>query len=93
VPLHELPHIWWPQFLSQGLQRGKTDIILITDAIVRVPHDMEQSFLAWKKREQVRCITMVLGGRAGDLVKVSDEVFELSRLGLDQEAVQRCLSL
>lgn len=54
---------------------------------------MEKAFLEWKKAEQVRAITIVLGGKAGDLAKVSDEVYEVDSLGLEQECIQKGLSI
>jgi uncharacterized protein with von Willebrand factor type A (vWA) domain len=93
VPIKELPETYWPEFIKQGMKRGKTDIHIITDAIVSLPTEMEEKFLAWKKAEKARVITMVLGGEAGDLARVSDEVYEQMSLGLDQDGIQRSLSI
>lgn len=93
VPVHELPMVWWPEFVKQGMQRGKSDLFLITDARVQLPLAMERNFLAWKKAEQVKTFTICIGNRPGDLARVSDEIHEVGRLGLDVKAVQRCLSL
>ena len=102
IPLEQLPNQWWDEFVSQGMKRGKTDLILVTDAIVRIPELMERNFNNWKQRDKVRCITLVLDqhgywtygdSKGGDLNKVSDEVHMLKKLDLEQEAVQQCLSI
>lgn len=93
VPLDELPNKWWPEFLAQGMPRGKTDLILNSDAICHVPPDMERKFLEWKAREKVRCISLILAASAGGLARVSDEVHLLPRFGLEQTAIQNCLSI
>lgn len=93
VPLHELPHKWWPEFIAQGLPRGKTDLLLVTDALVHLPTELERSFLAWKQAEKVKCISLIIGQAAGDLTRVSDQVFTLDDLNLDQEGVQACFKI
>lgn len=91
VPLVELPTTYWSEL---NAPKGKTDVILITDAQVRVPDKMRMDFLAWKQKEQVRCISLVIGGNgAGDLSKVSDEVFLVNGIDVQSEAVGRCLSI
>lgn len=92
VPLHELTK--WPAV--QETPKGKTDLILLTDAIVHVPKQLEDSFLAWKKERQVRCITLLVGhhgGDAGDLQKVSDEVHNTAIISTEDEGVAKCLAI
>jgi uncharacterized protein with von Willebrand factor type A (vWA) domain len=89
VPLAELPLKW----SSLGCPRGKTDLIMITDAICHVPPAIEKSFLAWKAAENVKLDTIVINARAGDLDRVSDKVHLIRKLGLDSECVAECLSL
>lgn len=95
VPLRELPQVYWPEFVNKGMKRGKTNLILITDARVNLPRDLEQSFLRWKAAEYVKCISIVIGNDAGDLRRVSDNVFEVGRgrLCLESAAVQHCLAI
>lgn len=90
VPLAELPLKWWA-----GIQapKGKTDLVLVTDAAVSVPPRIAEPFLAWKKAEQVRCISLVLAHSAGQLERVSDEVHLIPRIGVNVDAVGRCLSI
>jgi len=93
VPLNELPNVYWPKFVESGLQRGRTDIVTITDALVEVPEKLRDDFNAWKKREQARMITLVIRSRAGDLATVSDEVHHVKDVSLSEVAVQDVLAL
>ena len=88
VPLEELPRTW----ASLGCPRGKTDLIMITDARCHVPPQIEASFMAWKMQEHVKLDTIVINSSAGDLDRVSDKVHLVSDLGLDSECVAECLS-
>lgn len=90
VPLDRLPHDMWDRI---GAPQGKTDLILITDAQCHVPPAMETTFLEWKKREKVKCYSLVIGYDAGDLRKVSDEVFTVNSINLQEEGIQACLGL
>lgn len=90
VPLKELPTTYWDELKCP---KGKTDLIIITDGIVSVPQEMEVNFKNWKLREKVRCISLILAGRAGDLEKVSDEVHLISQFDVTSEAIGRCLSI
>lgn len=94
VPLHELPFVYWPRFTAQGLQRGKTDVVIITDCIVHAPKEMIESFNKWKAKEQVRITTLVIGVSPGDLLKVSDEAHVVTaNFGVDEEGIDRALSI
>jgi uncharacterized protein with von Willebrand factor type A (vWA) domain len=94
VPLVELPNRYWPEFLKQGLQRGKTDVICITDGIIEVPSDVRDNFIAWKQREKARMTTLAIGTESrGSLEGVSDEVFCVPSLDVNETAVQKVLSI
>jgi uncharacterized protein with von Willebrand factor type A (vWA) domain len=89
VPLVELPKTYWEQI---GAPRGKTDLVLITDAIVNVPTDMRNQFLDWKAEEKVTVFSLIVGSsHAGDLADVSDQVIPCSSINL--ESVDPCLSI
>jgi len=92
VPLDVLPGKW-PALVEQGLARGKTDMVVITDAEVQIPAEMKARFLAFKKAEQVRMTTLVVEGSPGDVGEVSDEVYTLPALTFEAEAVGRVLSV
>lgn len=93
IPIDVLPTEYWPDLLKQGLKRGVTDLIIVTDAIVRLLPDMEQRFLKWKEEEKVKCISIILGQKAGDLRRICNETYEIPHLDLSQEAVQKILSI
>lgn len=93
VPLEQLPNQWWNEFVKQGMSRGKTDLILVTDAICHVPSKMEQDFLAWKAREQVHCTSIIINQNGGELANISDELHTVPTLDLRQDIVQKILSI
>ena len=94
VPCVELPQTYWPEFIAQGMPRGKTDVILITDAIVRCKPAMAQSFKLWKQTEQVTCYGLVVGqGEPGDIAKIAERVWCVRDLTTDQSGVGEVLSI
>lgn len=90
IPLRELPTTYWKQL---NPPKGKTDVILITDALCRAPQEMVTTFNAWKKQEQVRCISLIINNEPGDLTLASDEVHRVKSINTNEEGVERCLSL
>jgi len=90
VPLQTLPARWQ----ELGCPEGKTDVILVTDAIMSVDAQMQRNFLEWKERAQAKYYTLVLGNdEPGDLAAVSDRVWCLPNLDLEQDAIQELLAL
>jgi len=89
VPLRELPGY----FRRLRCPAGVTDVVAVTDALVRVPGDVRDAFNAWKKESQVRVISLVIRSRPGDLAGVSDEVHVVDHLGVEAEAVGRVLGI
>lgn len=74
VPLVELP-AKWPEMIASGMKRGKTDLIIVTDAEVNCPAEMAESFLKFKKEEKVKLTTIGIAVRdVGDLHAISDSV-------------------
>ncbi len=91
VPIDVLPNKLWPGF---KLPKGKTDVILITDAIVDAPPAMIANWNQWRAAEKARCVTLVIGGGApGDLAKISDEVYPVRAIDASGAAVQKCMSV
>jgi len=91
VPLKELPTKYWDEI---NAPHGKTDVILVTDAIVRVPTQMRDEFLQWKDAEKVKVKTILIqkfDRGAGELESISDEVISTSEI--NPEAVDSCLSI
>jgi uncharacterized protein with von Willebrand factor type A (vWA) domain len=89
VPIEELPHF----YRCLRCPVGVTDVLMITDALCRIPGELKESFRAWKAQAQARVISLVIHSHAGDLNDVSDEVHLVEALSAEDEAVGRVLSL
>jgi uncharacterized protein with von Willebrand factor type A (vWA) domain len=89
VPVRELPGYW----RRLGAPEGDTDVLFLTDAICRIPPDVQKRFLDWKRLARARLITLVVEGEPGDLTAISDEVYRVPSLDVTEEAVGRVLSL
>jgi uncharacterized protein with von Willebrand factor type A (vWA) domain len=89
VPVREMPRI----YDSLQAPRGKTDLIFVTDAICRIPHDVQTRFREWKNLVQARLITLVVQSSPGDLGPLSDEVHQVHTLEIGESAVERVLSI
>ena len=89
VPIRELPRM----YADLKAPVGATDVILITDAQVRIPETIRASFLAWKAVAKVRVHSLVLNDNPGDLAGVSDEVHRVASLDPSGDAVGRVLSV
>jgi uncharacterized protein with von Willebrand factor type A (vWA) domain len=89
LPLRELP----AYFRRLRCPEGVTDIVVITDAILRIPDSLRASFNAWKVQVKARMISLVVRSEPGDLSSVSDEVHLVSGLDPSTEAVGRVLSI
>ena len=90
VPFETLPARW----NDLGCPAGKTDVILVTDARMSVPDDMSARYVNWKSANLVKHYTLVLGqDDPGDLAAMSDRVWTLPDLGIDQDAIQEILAL
>jgi uncharacterized protein with von Willebrand factor type A (vWA) domain len=90
VPCTVIPEGWE----SINPPRGKTDMIIITDAQVGLPHDMKEKFLAWKKKEKVRTIGLLIGvSHSGAMSAILDEEHCIGRISVDSNAVNSCLSI
>jgi uncharacterized protein with von Willebrand factor type A (vWA) domain len=88
VPIRELPEY----YKRMNAPTGKTDIVLITDAACHLPPAVADEFVAWKKSVGASVVGIILGGSAGDLASVCDEVFERAQLDTCSTEVERVLS-
>jgi uncharacterized protein with von Willebrand factor type A (vWA) domain len=89
VPVRELPDY----YARLKAPKGKTDLLFLTDAKVRLPADVRARFLAWKRSVAARLITLVIGSEAGDLATISDETHVVRSLGVDEVCVGRAVSV
>ena len=92
VPVEVVPANW-ERLVASGMQRGKCDMIMITDARVHLPAHLEEKFKAFKVREQVKLTGLVLNTTAGDLAKIADEVFEIDKITTTTGAVETVVSI
>lgn len=90
VPLVELPGRYWSVI---NPPKGKTDVVLITDGIVDVPDKVKNDFNAWKLKNEVKCISLIINGQAGELGAVSDQTYTVRGISTEEEGIAKCLSL
>jgi uncharacterized protein with von Willebrand factor type A (vWA) domain len=89
VPVREMPRI----YQELKAPAGKTDVLFITDAICRIPADLQAQFKSWKAQVQARLIALVIDSPAGDLAAISDELHLVQSLAATEEGVGRALSI
>ena len=81
-------------FAKTGAEQGKTDVVVVSDAEVRTGDAVIGSCLEWKKANQAKVISIVLGtNNAGDLGRVSDKVFLANHLDVESDAVAEAFSI
>lgn len=94
VLCHTVPFDLWDGFIASGMQRGRTDVILITDGIMNAPANLPE-FLAWKAQEKARVLSIVIEADSSHrgVQSVSDEVHPVRNLSADSEAASRAVSI
>jgi uncharacterized protein with von Willebrand factor type A (vWA) domain len=90
IPIEKMPEI----YDTLGAQRGKTDVIIITDgeAEQHAP-DALQNFNKWKSEVSAKLIGITIAGESGALKTISDEYYRIASLSVDDEAVGKALSV
>jgi uncharacterized protein with von Willebrand factor type A (vWA) domain len=89
VPVREMPRM----YAALKAPPGITDLVMITDARVRIPPEVRERFDAWRRSARARVVSLVLGSAPGDLALVSDECHQVQSLDPSADAVGRVLSL
>jgi uncharacterized protein with von Willebrand factor type A (vWA) domain len=89
VPVRELQNY----YARLKAPKGRTDVLFLTDAKVRLPADVRDRFLAWKASVNARLITLVVGGEPGDLAAISDECHSVHALDVAEDGVGRAVSI
>jgi uncharacterized protein with von Willebrand factor type A (vWA) domain len=89
VPIQELPDY----YRRLGAPVGKTDVILITDAICHITPELQARFIAWKQSVQARVLSLIIQSQPGDLAAISDEVHLVGSLAVSEAGVERVLSV
>lgn len=94
VPFSELPFEYWPEFVSTGMQRGKTDIIVITDGEIQCDEEIADRFIKWKRDEQATAYGVVIENELTDVMeRLCDRLWSISQIELDSDAVESVLSI
>lgn len=88
VPIFEMPGY----YAALGAPRGKTDVLFITDAVCVIPADGVASFNAWKREVGAKVSGLIVGSRAGDLVKVCEECHEVGGVDAGNASIGKILS-
>ena len=89
VPVREMPRM----YAALKAPPGVTDLVMITDAKVRIPAEVRDRFDAWRRSARARVVSLVLGSAPGDLALVSDECHRVEALDPTYDAVGRVLAL
>jgi uncharacterized protein with von Willebrand factor type A (vWA) domain len=89
VPIGEMPAI----FTEIGAPVGKTDLIYVTDAELRISEKKTSAFKAWKASVQARLISLVLNSDPGELSSISDEVHLINTLDPAEAGIKKVFSL
>jgi uncharacterized protein with von Willebrand factor type A (vWA) domain len=89
VPVREMPDY----YQRLGAPIGKTDVLFVTDALCRIPGELQENFCVWKQQVQARLIALIIQSTPGDLRVISDEIHEVPSLSVTEAAVERVLSI
>jgi uncharacterized protein with von Willebrand factor type A (vWA) domain len=93
VPLVVVPQEWSSMVEEGKIVGGKTDKIIITDAVLSISTQMRDDYIEWKKRSQCKTISLVLGTDPGQMKQVSDEVYCFTNISVGTAAVDACFSV
>jgi uncharacterized protein with von Willebrand factor type A (vWA) domain len=90
LPIEDMPGI----YAKAGAQRGKTDIIVITDGELEQSSDhARREFTRWKEEVTAKIIGISIQQDSRGLKAISDEYYRISSLSVDNEAVGAALSI
>ena len=89
VPTGEMAAI----FTEIGAPLGKTDLIYVTDAELRISEKKASVFKDWKRTVQARLISLVLNSDPGQLSSISDEVHLINSLDPAEAGIKKVFSL
>ena len=72
---------------------GKTDLIYITDAELRISDKKASAFKAWKNSVKARLVSLVLNTDPGHLTLISDEVHLINSLDPAEAGIKKVFSI
>jgi len=90
VPMGMVPKFWSDY---GDIKHGKTDMVIITDAMLSIQPSLKEPFLKWKAKEDVKVQTIVIGARGESIKDISDIVHYVSELSVNSEPVQQAFSI
>lgn len=93
VPLDKLPFTYWPEWEKQGLQKGKTDIIYLTDGDIDVPPDAADKFNKWKLENEVKVHTLIIQSECHGFDSVSDFLYNINAVDIEDKSIQQMMSI
>lgn len=80
-------------FAKTGAPRGKTDILLVTDGETNSDDKMRERFLAWKKSNRARLISLVIDCDGSTVGPYSDEMHLMKSLSTAEDGVVAAVSV
>ena len=89
VPIGEMAAI----FTEIGAPQGKTDLIYVTDAELRISENKANAFKAWKCSIKAKLFSLVLNSSPGQLSSISDEVHLINSLDPTEVGIRKVFSL
>ena len=89
VPVAELPAI----FTEIGAPVGKTDLVYITDAELRISQKKATEFTTWKASVKARLVSLVINTDPGHLTLISDEVHLINSLDPAEAGIRKVFSI
>ena len=93
IPLRRLPFEFWKEWEKQGLQKGKTDIIYVSDGEIDVPQDVADKFNKWKKDENVKVHSIIIQSSSEGFNAVSDYLYNVDCIDVTDKSVQNVMSI
>ena len=89
IPVSDMPAI----FNELGAPAGRTDLVYITDAEVRISEKKANAFKAWKCSIKAKLFSLVLNSSPGQLSSISDEVHLINTLDPAEAGIKKVFSL
>ena len=89
IPVLDMPAI----FNELGAPAGRTDLVYITDAEVRISEKKANAFKAWKCSIKAKLFSLVLNSSPGQLSSISDEVHLINTLDPAEAGIKKVFSL
>lgn len=81
-------------FAAAGATKGKTDVVVVTDAEVSASAAVIESCRKWKAEYQAKIIGLVIGCQdAGSLGMMADKVFVAKHLDVNSEGIDEAFSI